>query len=76
MIRRYDFKCPNEHVEEQWVDHNVTTSPCPLCSSEATRLISAPIAKLDPLSGDFAGATMKWAKQRAQKIEQERKATS
>lgn len=76
MIRRYDFKCENEHVEEKWVDHSVTTSQCSICGSQSKRLISAPLAKLDPLSGDFTGATIKWAKQRAQKIEQERKANS
>lgn len=76
MIRRYDFKCTNEHIEEQWVDHTVTTSPCPSCGSEAVRLISAPLPVLDPISGDFSGATIKWAKQRQKKMERERRANS
>ena len=35
--------------------------------------MSAPRSKLDPHSGDFAGATIKWAKQRQKQIEIERK---
>jgi hypothetical protein len=33
-------------------------------------------SKLDPLSGDFMGATRQWEKNRAQKLQQERKANS
>ena len=75
-LRRFDFKCTNEHVDEYWVDHDVTTTQCRHCTAEATRLISVPNISLDPLSGDFYGASRKWEKQREQKIKLERKANS
>jgi hypothetical protein len=37
------------------------------------RIISAPTVVLDPISGAFPGATMKWARDRQQKIKKERK---
>jgi hypothetical protein len=40
----------------------------------AQRIISPVRCSLDHISGEFPGATMKWAKQRQQKIKLERKA--
>lgn len=73
MIRRFDFRCDNNHTDEYWVDHTVTTTQCNHCDSRAERLISTPSLGLDPLSGDFYGATRKWHKNREQKLKQERK---
>ena len=39
-------------------------------------MISPVRSKLDPISGDFLGATVKWMKNREQKLKQERKANS
>jgi hypothetical protein len=76
MIRRYDFKCDNEHTDEYWVDHTVETTPCSVCGEPAARLIATPTVSLDPISGDFAGATIKWARQREKQIAKERRANS
>jgi len=42
----------------------------------AKKLISPVRTKLDPISGDFMGATRKWERNREQKLKQERKANS
>lgn len=73
MIRRFDFKCDNNHVDEYWVNHDVTSTQCNQCDLMAARQISTPQVSLDPLSGDFYGATRKWHKHREQKLQQERK---
>jgi len=73
MIRRFDFRCDNNHVDEHWVNHDVTTVQCNQCDNKAERLISTPTIGLDPISGDFYGATQKWHKNRAEKLKQERK---
>ena len=63
MLRLYDFGCPNcGHTYETMVDVDVRTDTCPECARETSRLISAVRCKLDPISGDFPGATMKWAR--------------
>jgi putative FmdB family regulatory protein len=60
----YDFKCREcgEKFEAfaKLLDRETT---CKLCGGTADRLISAPRAKLDPISGDFPGATLRWEKQ-------------
>jgi len=35
---------------------------CKECHRQATRQLSSPRSMLDPFSGDFAGATIKWVK--------------
>ena len=49
---------------------------CPKCNSEVkTGYIDkdSPKFKLDPISGDFPGATRRWEKMREQKMAQEKK---
>lgn len=46
---------------------------CPICKAFAKQKISPVRAKLDPISGDFPGATMSWEKRHADKLAQERK---
>ena len=46
------------------------------CDKIARRIVSAVRSKLDPISGDFMGATRQWEKNREQKLQQERKANS
>ena len=74
MQRRiYDFRCSNGHVSEKLVRSSVKQIDCPICRQSAIRLVSAPRAALDVISGDFPGATLKWARQRQQKIKAERR---
>lgn len=68
-----DFRCEDGHVEELFVEASTQTAPCPNCGKLATKQISPIKTNLDPISGDFPGATMKWARQREEKIKQERK---
>ena len=71
-----DFRCENEHTTEKFIDSKTAEIQCPECSLMASRIISPVRSLLDPLSGDFAGATMKWARDRERKIQKERKANS
>ena len=73
MIRVYDFKCSEcNYIEEKYVRSDDRESVCSECNSTSNRQLAAPNSKLDPLSGEFAGATIKWAKQRQKQIEKER----
>jgi hypothetical protein len=47
-------------------------TPCPECETPAHMKISAVRSALDPISGDFPGATMKWENNRKQKMAQEK----
>jgi hypothetical protein len=76
MRRLFDFQCSDNHVTESLVSSDVTEHPCRLCQKTAQRIISPVKAKLDAISGDFPGATMKWAKNRQKQILHERKTTS
>jgi len=69
----FDFKCDSNHVTEKLVKSDTTDIECLVCGNKALRQISAVRSKLDHISGDFPGATMRWAKQREQKIKHERK---
>jgi len=75
MRMLFDFKCPENHIAEHYVSSDVTEFLCSECGLTATRIISPVRAKLDPISGDFPGATIKWAKNREQQIKHERKTT-
>jgi len=61
-----EFRCASDHIEEKYVDDNVTVGFCSTCSLPNKRIISAVRCKLDPTSGDFPGATLKWIKQKEQ----------
>lgn len=61
MLKLFDFRCKDNHITEQLVDSE-TTIECPKCGKEAVRIISPVNFTLDPVSGDFPGATMKWAR--------------
>ena len=68
-----DFKCNVGHVCELFIDNSVREADCPDCGKLAKRVISPVRTKLDPISGDFPGATMKWARMREKEIALERK---
>lgn len=74
-MRVFDFKCSEGHINEAFVktDEVDNIRPCPDCGGDSSRIISAPTVVLDPISGAFPGATMKWARDRQQKIKKERK---
>jgi hypothetical protein len=71
-----EFKCEDGHVNERFVEDDCTHIPCLDCDKMARRIVSAVRSKLDPISGDFMGATRQWEKNREQKLQQERKANS
>jgi hypothetical protein len=74
-MKVFDFRCEEGHVKEAFVrtGEEDQIRPCAECGSNSSRIISAPTVVLDPISGAFPGATMKWARDRQQKIKQERK---
>jgi hypothetical protein len=73
MRKLFDFKCPKGHITEQLVYDDVRVIRCKTCDDPAIRVISPVRSRLDPLSGDFPGATDKWVKMREKKIAHERK---
>lgn len=73
MRRMYEFTCSDGHKTESLVSQETRAVPCKTCALTAQRIISAVRPKLDPISGDFPGATMKWAKGRQKQILHERK---
>ena len=76
MALLIDFQCEDGHVNEHFVSSETTEVVCKTCGKLATKLVTAPRISLDPVSGDFPGATNKWLKAREQKLQQERKANS
>jgi hypothetical protein len=76
MRAMFEFRCVAGHTQERYIDSEVTQVPCTECGETAKRITSAVRSKLDPISGDFMGATRKWTRNRAQKLQQERKANS
>jgi len=49
---------------------------CPECGETCNMKISAVRSALDPISGDFPGETIKWERNRKQKMKQEAKVNS
>ena len=73
MTRRiFEFICPDQHVTERFIDEEVRETDCSSCDKTASRMVSAVQCTLDPVSGDWPGATMKWAKNRQDQIKRER----
>ena len=62
MFKYFDYKCALGHVNEHMVKGSPDSQQCKDCDALATRQLSSPRSLLDPFSGDFAGATIKWAK--------------
>lgn len=71
--RMYEFRCPKDHVTEQYVDETITTSQCRECDEKATRIISPTGIYLEPFSGNHVGAYDRWTRVRAEKLKQETK---
>ena len=65
----FDFRCRKcGEKEEHWVSSSVYTVRCK-CGAEADRCAGG-TAVLDPISGDFPGATLKWARHHEQAAKQ------
>ena len=62
MYRFFDYKCDLGHINEHMVKGSPSSMQCKECRGLATRQLSSPRSMLEPHSGDFAGATIKWAK--------------
>ena len=76
MSRRiYDFQCTELHITEAFIDSTIKEHVCAECGAKAQRIVSPVRSMLDPISGDFPGATMKWAKNRQETIKRERRTT-
>jgi putative FmdB family regulatory protein len=68
----YDYLCEKHGLFEAWNNmDNRLTSICPECGKTVPMKISAPRVSLDPISGDFPGATMSWEKRRNEKMKVE-----
>jgi hypothetical protein len=72
-MRVFDYQCRNTHVFECFVRGNEDCY-CPQCDEIGSRMICAPRVYLDPTSGHFPGATMKWLNSRERQIAKELKA--
>jgi len=77
MLIIFDFQCEQGHVHEAMVNRNKVTEgykrDCPECGGSSSKMISPVKSVLDPISGSYPGANMKWAKDRQAKIKHERK---
>ena len=62
MFKVFDYLCPDGHLNEHFVKDNTLTVNCKNCGRPAQRQLAMPRSVLEPFSGDFAGATLKWAK--------------
>lgn len=71
----FEFRCPEGHRSEKLVDSSVRQIDCPDCRQSSTRVVSCAGPMLEVVSGDFPGATMKWARDRQKKIKAERRET-
>lgn len=61
----FDFRCDKCGTkEEHWVTSDTRTVRCK-CGAEAARCLGGK-TYLDPISGDFPGATLKWARHHEQ----------
>lgn len=72
-LRIFDFQCDGGHKHEAMVQADERTVMCPTCNKVATRLIAAPRAKLEGITGDFPSAADKWVRDRESKMRKERK---
>ena len=74
MTRRmYDFRCDDGHVTEHYCSYEVQEMSCPICSKQATRIVSPVRISLDGTDPVFVSAYDKWAKKHEEKAKQERK---
>lgn len=73
MIIVLDFVCTNGHRTERFVRPETVAVVCPVCSDLADRVISAPRAKLEGITGSFPGAADAWERNRSQHMAKEQR---
>lgn len=57
--RIFEYSC-GRHITDAYIGEDILVIKCHICGQPADRIISAPMVKLDPISGDFPSATEKW----------------
>ena len=74
MTRRmFEFVCEDSHISEALVSSDVREISCRACGKKATRIVSAPVMKLEPFTGSFPTAYDAWERKRVEKFTIERK---
>ena len=74
MTRRmFEFVCEDSHISEALVSSDVREISCRACGKKATRIVSAPVMKLEPFTGSFPTAYSQWNRKRAEKLAIEQK---
>lgn len=59
----FEFRCQSCNTKEEHLTTRDTTQVrCKKCDSVSNRVISGGRPLLDPISGDFPGSTIKWAR--------------
>lgn len=73
MLRAFDFKCENGHIEEYFVKADVKEVECRVCGEPASKQLSAFNTWTEKHNGIMSD---NWVKKREQKMALERKAKS
>lgn len=71
-LRVFDFRCPQGHVTEHFVEADIQEVQCH-CECLAERQVAAPRAQLEGFTGSFPGAADKWEKRRESHMRKEKK---
>ena len=73
---QYDYQCNDcgaVVTKNRTIAQMHDDTECPVCTGDCTKVIlRACTISLDPISGDFVGATDKWMKHREQQMKKER----
>jgi putative FmdB family regulatory protein len=67
MRKLFDFRCSTCKTKFEVLTEATDTVRCNKCGSPSHRVISPIRCQLDPTSGDFPGATMKWIREHESK---------
>ena len=76
MALLFDFQCSEGHTTESLRSSDTKFIVCPSCGKTAKKIVSPIRIHIDPINGSSWKASRKWAKQREQRIQQERKENS
>lgn len=72
MKKLFEFQCRDcKEIFDEYTEYK-QISTCPLCGSDADKLISAPRVALEGISGSFPGAALAWEKKQIQRVKQKR----
>ena len=67
MRQLHDFECQDcGEILEKLVDANTRAAEC-LCGGKAIRMMSMPTVRLEGITGDFPGASDRWARIREER---------